>query len=456
MNGVILSMSILAFFSTIALAAQEVTDVPDKVRTQFKLDNFYQKQLNVGGLPVVGSKNVSDAAIKEAAWIVNKMLGHRPEILNAMAENNTRLAVMAYNEYTTDVPEHKHLKPAVYWNRRARGLGATRRAPAVSCAEENLLCHPNDPYSTENICIHEFAHAIHSMGMVTVDPTFDDRLNKAFKSSTEKGLWKDTYASTNHHEYWAEAVQSWFGDNRENDSLHNHVNTRKELRGYDPGVARLCEEVFGDREWRFKKPLMREAAERAHLKEVDFENLSKFEWKKEPIPELAKVQIDTTEGEIVVELDYKKAPISVKNFLYYVHEGHYSNGQFHRTVTADNQPNNKVKIAVIQASADQALKDKFPAAIKLERTSDTGIKHLDGTISMARSAPDSGQDHFFICIGDQPELDFGGKRNPDGQGFAAFGKVVKGMDVVMKIHALPSEGQNLKPKIKIQRMVRLN
>lgn len=438
--------------------AQEVAQVPDRIREKFKLDEFYQKHSDVGGLPVVGSKNVSDAAIKEAAWIVNKLIGHRPDILKAMADNNTRLAVMAYNEYTTDVPEHKFLSTkAVFWNRRARGLGATRQAPAVSCAEENLLCYPNDPYSTENICIHEFAHAIHSMGMVTVDPTFDERLKAAFESSTSKGLWKDTYAASNRQEYWAEAAQSWFDDNRENDSLHNQVNTKAELKKYDPGVARLCEEVFGDRDWKYKKPMKRAEAERAHLAKVDFANLPKFEWKREPIPALPKVQIDTTKGKIEIELDYKKAPITVKNFLDYVHQGHYSSGSFHRTVTADNQPDNKIKIAVIQASANQNLKDQFPAAIQLERTRDTGLKHLDGTISMARdTAVDSGRDHFFICVGDQPELDFGGKRNPDGQGFAAFGKVTSGMKVVKKIHASPNENQTLKPKIKIQRMVRLN
>lgn len=452
----------IALMTTIVISqgicvSQTVTKVPDKIREQFKLDEFYQKHLDVGGLPVVGSSKVSDAAIMEAAWIVNKLVGHRPDILKAMADNNTRLAVMAYNEYTTDVPEHKFLSTAVFWNRRARGLGATRSAPAVSCAEENLLCHPNDPYSTENICIHEFAHAIHSMGMVTVDPTFDERLKKAFKDSTGKGLWKNTYAATNRQEYWAEAVQSWFDDNRENDSLHNHVDTRDELRKYDAGVARLCEEVFGDLEWRYQKPLKRAKAERAHLKEVDFANLPKFEWKKEPIPALAKVQIDTTEGEIVIELDYKKAPETVKNFLDYVHEGYYNGGQFHRTVTSENQPNSDVKIAVVQASANQKRKSKFPGPIKLERTNKTGLNHLNGTISMARdTATDSGKDHFFICIGDQPELDFGGKRNRDGQGFAAFGKVTKGMDVVKKIHASPNENQSLKPAIKIQRMVRLN
>lgn len=434
----------------------QVGPVPSEIRKRFQLDAFYQKHLDVGGLPVVGSKHVSDAAIIEAAWIVNKMIGHRPDILTAMAENKTRLAVMAYNEYTTDIPEHKNLKSRVYWDRRARGLGATPRAPAVSCAEENLLCHPGDPYSTENICIHEFAHAIHQMGMKDVDPAFNTRLKQAFNSSIAAGLWKDTYAATDHMEYWAEAVQSWFDDNRENDSLHNHVNTRAELKDYDPPLAKLCEQVFDDKDWRYHKPSKQNTSGREHLTEVDFENLPRFQWRTEKIPDQAMVLIQTTAGDIEVRLDSIQAPRSVENFLYYVHQGYYSDGSFHRTVTANNQPNDEIKIAVIQASANPSERKNFRAAVKLERTRDTGLKHLDGSVSMARSGPDTARDSFFICIGQQPELDFGGKRNPDGQGFAAFGIVTKGMEVVRKIHSAAASGQNLEPKIKIQRAIRLN
>ncbi len=433
-----------------------VGPVPEAIREQFQLDAFYEKYLDVGGLPVVGSGQVSEAAIREAAWIVNQLIGHRPEILQAMANNNTRLAVMAYNEYTTDVPEHKHLTPRVYWDRRARGLGATRRAPAVSCAEENLLCHPGDPYSTENICIHEFAHAIHQMGMIDVDPTFDGRLKQAYESAIAAGLWKDTYASGNRMEYWAEGVQSWFDDNREPDALHNHVNTRVELKEYDPALAKLCDQVFGDRDWRYEKPGQRAAAGRKHLEDVDFDSLPRFQWRPEPMPKRPKVRIETTEGEIELELDAEATPKTVANFLEYVHRGFYSDGVFHRSVTMANQPDDQVKIAVIQACANPAEAEKFPPPVPLERTRDTGLQHLNGTISMARDGPDTARDHFFICVGDQPELDFGGKRNPDGQGFAAFGKVTKGMDVVQKIHRSNADGQDLKPNIKIQRAIRLN
>ena len=116
----------------------------------------------------------------------------------------------------------------------------------------------------------------------------------------------------------------------------------------------------------------------------------------------------------------------------------------------------EIKIEVIQARSDPAKADRLQAPIPLERTRDTGLQHEDGTVSMARDAPDTAQDQFFICIGPQPELDFGGQRNPDGQGFAAFGHVTKGMDVVRKIQASPSAGQQITPPVRIQRAVRLN
>lgn len=167
-----------------------------------------------------------------------------------------------------------------------------------------------------------------------------------------------------------------------------------------------------------------------------------------------RVLLRTEAGDIEVELDSAKAPVTVANFLRYVDGKFYDGGQFHRTVTPGNQPDNKVKIEVIQGGVhpDKA-KDEFPP-IKLERTRDTKLAHKDGTISMARDGPDTATGDFFVCIGDQPELDFGGKRNPDGQGFAAFGRVVKGMDVVKKIQAAPADGQTLKPPVKILKATR--
>jgi len=159
------------------------------------------------------------------------------------------------------------------------------------------------------------------------------------------------------------------------------------------------------------------------------------------------VLIKTEKGDITVEIDLARAPVTAANFLRYVDGKLYDASVFHRTVTLGNQPDNAVRIEVIQGGLLPEEKD-FPP-IAHETTATTGLKHLDGTISMARTNPGSATSSFFFCIGPQPELDFGGKRNPDGQGFAAFGRVVKGMDVVKAIHVLPAEGQSLKPPVKI-------
>lgn len=437
-------------------ALPKVGSVPAAMREQWKLSDFYQKAIDLDGLPIIGSKQVSDAAIAEAAWIVRHLFEHRQDLPRAMGKNQVRLVVMAWNEFTTDVPEHSRLTPKVYWDRRARGLGGTPRDPTVSCAEENLLGYPGDPYSTENILIHEFAHSIHLNGLRTTDPDFDQRLRDAFQNAKKQGLWAKTYAITNPSEYWAEAVQSWFDTNRHDDALHNHVDTRDELKAYDPAVAQLCLEVFGDLPWRYQKPKDRAPDQREHLKGFDASKAPRFQWREAPIPEKPRVLIQTAVGDVEVELAAKQAPRTVENFLRLVHLGYYSDGIFFRTVTATNQPDNPIKIAVVQARAAESHASELPPPIPLERTSTTGLKHLDGTISMARDGPDTAQDHVFFCIGDQPELDFGGKRNPDGQGFAAFGKVTQGMDVIRKIHDSKAEGQSLAPPIAIQRAVRLN
>ena len=161
------------------------------------------------------------------------------------------------------------------------------------------------------------------------------------------------------------------------------------------------------------------------------------------------VVIQTEMGSIEAEIDTLRAPITAKNFLRYVDARHYDGGRFHRTVRMDNQPANKVKIEVVQAGVDPNKEKAGFTPIKLERTTQTGLHHEDGTLSMARDGPDTATSDFFICIGPQPSLDYEGKRNPDGQGFAAFGRVVKGMDIVRKVQASTAQEQKLTPPIKI-------
>ncbi|WP_321473515.1 peptidylprolyl isomerase [uncultured Paludibaculum sp.] len=168
----------------------------------------------------------------------------------------------------------------------------------------------------------------------------------------------------------------------------------------------------------------------------------------------ARVLLDTEQGSIEVELDLRHAPLTSANFLKYVDAGAYNGGQFHRTVRRDNQPANRIRIEVIQGGTRPGGRAPGDQPIPLERTNRSGLKHLDGVISMARDTPDTATSDFFICIGDQPSLDFGGMRNPDGQGFAAFGRVVAGMNVVRKIHQAPAQEQNLNPPVKILKATR--
>jgi peptidyl-prolyl cis-trans isomerase A (cyclophilin A) len=162
-----------------------------------------------------------------------------------------------------------------------------------------------------------------------------------------------------------------------------------------------------------------------------------------------QVLIRTELGDITVEIYQKEAPVTAANFLHYVREDRFCGSTFYRTVTMDNQPDNQVKIQVVQGGLRDDQDGLGLPAIEHESTRQTGLRHLDGTISMARAEPGTASSEFFICIGAQPELDYGGKRNPDGQGFAAFGRVVGGMDVVRKMQVQPADGQWLDPEVKI-------
>jgi peptidyl-prolyl cis-trans isomerase A (cyclophilin A) len=170
------------------------------------------------------------------------------------------------------------------------------------------------------------------------------------------------------------------------------------------------------------------------------------------------VSLDTSLGAITIEVNVAKAPISAANFLKYVDGKLYDEGRFHRTVRPETETNKVHPIEVVQATRARRTEatPSFPP-IPLERTNVTGLKHVDGAVSMARgTGADSAVADFFICIGAQPLLDFGGARNADGQGFAVFGRVVSGMDVVKKIQASPVRAgtQSLDPPIQILRATR--
>lgn len=247
---------------------------------------FYTQSVSANGFPIVASATVNPYALQEAAFLVNQMLANRPDVRDAMIKSGARLCVMASGEYTTDLPEFVRmadekvpgfddLSAKDYWDARARGLGGSDTDPYCVCAEENVLGYPGDPYEKECILIHEFAHSIHLRGLSNVDPTFDTRLHAAYAAAMKAGLWKGKYASMNHHEYFAEGVQSWFDDNRVNDHDHNHVHTRALLIEYDPGLAAFCREVFGDTILKYTKPATRLTG---HLAGYDPATAPKFVW----------------------------------------------------------------------------------------------------------------------------------------------------------------------------------
>ncbi len=163
---------------------------------------------------------------------------------------------------------------------------------------------------------------------------------------------------------------------------------------------------------------------------------------------IVRVRIETEMGAMTFDIYEAQAPIAARNFLRYVDEDRLEGASFYRTVTLDNQPNNDVKIEVIQGGLGESTANALPP-IEHETTQQSGIRHLDGTLSMARMDIGTAASDFFVCIGDQPELDFGGKRNPDGQGFAAFGRLVQGGDVARMIHRQSETNQQLMRPVKI-------
>jgi alpha-glucosidase len=225
-----------------------VSEVPRDVRDKLKLDPFYKKHADLDGLLILSSEKVSDAGLAEARYLIRQMLAERPDVLKEMARRGVRFVVMAPTEMTTDVPEQRNMSPKDYWDKRARGLGGK----LTSCGEENLLNLKGDRYPRENILVHEFSHAIHRFGIGSLDRKFDVRLKETYRKSMDAGRWKDTYAATNHSEYWAEGVQSYFDCNAPpNRGVHNDINTREKLAKYDPDLFDLIDETFGKNPWRY-------------------------------------------------------------------------------------------------------------------------------------------------------------------------------------------------------------
>ncbi|HJX71498.1 MAG TPA: hypothetical protein VJ346_06085 [Bacteroidales bacterium] len=218
--------------------------------SSLQLDPFYKKYVDANGFPVIGSWRVPDKALLKARDIVIFMTDVLPyPVVTEMRNTGVRVGVMARYEGTTDIPEHKHLvnDTSINWDVRARGLGGDIELPLTTCAEENLLCYQIDKYHAEDILIHEFAHTIHLVGILQVDTAINSKLQHALNKALTAGKWENTYAGTNIFEYWAEGVQDWFNVNAEvplPDGKHNQINTRDELRAYDPGLYAILQCYF--------------------------------------------------------------------------------------------------------------------------------------------------------------------------------------------------------------------
>lgn len=250
------------------LTASVTSDVPFQAFRFGGVPAFYTQRIEAHGFPIVASARVNPYALKEAAYLLDLLLAARPDVRTAMIRSGARLCILAHDEFTCDLPDFPwfaeqrapgfpDLSGRDYWNARVRGTGASLDQALTTCAEENLLGLKGDPYAAECIFVHEFAHAVHLRGLANLDPTFDSRLRQAYQAAMQAGRWQATYASTNHREYFAEGVQSWFECNRVNDDEHNDINTRARLQAYDPALAALCREAFGEPDFKYTKPATR-------------------------------------------------------------------------------------------------------------------------------------------------------------------------------------------------------
>jgi hypothetical protein len=230
------------------------SQAPTAPPQSLRLDPFYQKYLDATGIPVLGSSQPSDAALAEACTIVVHMLEARPDVRDRMIALDMRVVAIGQNEVTTSIPEYSNLYqmfPGNDWD-SLRGVGATLMIPVSSFGEENMLCLANDPYRGENVLAQTFASAV-LLGVEDVDGTFQRRLQNAYNAAMNAGLWQNTFAASDDIEYYAVGVQSWFDAGNQAsppNGVYNDVNTRTELKAYDPTLAGLIGETMPDDAWR--------------------------------------------------------------------------------------------------------------------------------------------------------------------------------------------------------------
>jgi len=258
----------------------QVAPIPAVLREEYKIHPFYKKHLVIHGIPVIGAEEVTDYAFLECAWTLDQMLHERSLALQALLAAKVRVGIIGVQQYTMDIPENQNPRmqaKAAYNDRRSRGLGGL---PMATCAEENLLNLRGDPYTRENITIHEFAHTLAS-AIRRADRAWWDKLTDAYNQAKEKGIYGRSYASTNVQEYWAEGAQCWFDCSNPRNS--GGASNRDELKAKDAPLAALLTEVYGDTPWRYVKTQRRTAvADIAHLAGLDHAAYPVFSFSNSP------------------------------------------------------------------------------------------------------------------------------------------------------------------------------
>lgn len=217
---------------------------------------FYKKYVDVNGLSVAASTEVADEALQRTHYLVSHLLAGRPDILQAMVKNGTRLIIIGKDQVYTDMPEYRNHPNPAYQNERVRGTGGLA---VTSFGEENLLNLPLDRYDDESIAVHEFCHTIDA-ALRRIDPSWRERLLETYRHALSRGLWKNAYTASNPAEYWAEICQSYFDCNRINNWNHAAIGTREQLKQYDPEGYELVKTTFKltpANDWRYR-PLRRQ------------------------------------------------------------------------------------------------------------------------------------------------------------------------------------------------------
>jgi hypothetical protein len=281
------AVTVLGAITRLAGAAEPAVTAPPesffssvRERDRDAARKFYKKYLDVKGMPVVASAEVADEALRRTHDIVTHLLAGRPDVLEAMVKNGTRLIIIGKDQVYTDMPEYRNSRNPEYLNERVRGTGGL---DVTSFGEENLLNLPLDRYDDESIAVHEFCHTIDA-ALNRIDPAWRERLGQTYRNALARGLWKNAYTSTNPAEYWAEICQSYFDCNRVNNWNHAAVGTREQLKQYDPDGYELVKTTFKltpEKDWRYK-PLRRQPsviAPPARFKTDPY--YTKFTWARE-------------------------------------------------------------------------------------------------------------------------------------------------------------------------------